>query len=172
MKERALYLHERWKAEALGVSTRSIERREENCIQTHGYVKPPRSIIGRPKLLTADTVENIQKLLRKGPILLDEIKEWLAFHNQPISTTALHMNLQDLAPAYERLERVASERDDAYRTEWVLNMTSRGAAQVWPRPQCTGPCPPCLSQSWSSIQHLSCSFAQWLHSCEGHRRLD
>ena len=39
-------------------------------------------------------------------------------------TTALHMNLQDLTLTHnKRLKRVAAERDDAYRTEWILNMT-------------------------------------------------
>ena len=34
------------------------------------------------RLLTADTIENIQKLLHKDPILLlDEIKEWLALYH-------------------------------------------------------------------------------------------
>ena len=84
MEDRALYLpmETGWEMEsieeALCVFVRSIEQWEENCI-THGCVKPPRSIIGRPKLLTADTIEKIQKLLRKDPILLlDKNKEWLA----------------------------------------------------------------------------------------------
>ena len=84
MEDRALYLpmEAGWEMEsieeALGVSVRSIEQWEENYI-AHGCVKPPRSIIGRPKLLTADTIEKIQKLLRKDPILLlDKNKEWLA----------------------------------------------------------------------------------------------
>ena len=35
----------------------------------------------------------------------------------------MHMNLQDLALTHKRLKRVAAERDDAYYTEWILNMT-------------------------------------------------
>ena len=51
---------------------------------THGCVKPSQSIIGRPKLLTPDTIENIQELLREDPtFLLDEIKEWLVFQLRP-----------------------------------------------------------------------------------------
>ena len=33
----------------------------------------------------------------------------------------LHLNLQDLALTHKRLKRVAAERDDAYRTEWILS---------------------------------------------------
>ena len=84
MKERALYLlmEAGWEmesiAEALGVpAPRSIRRWEEDYT-THGCVKPSQSIIGHPKLLTPDTIENIQELLREDPtLLLDEIKEWL-----------------------------------------------------------------------------------------------
>ena len=87
MKERALYLlmEAGWEsiAEALGVpAPRSIRRWEDYT--THGCVKPSQSIIGRPKLLTPDTIENIQELLREDPtFLLDEIKEWLVFQLRP-----------------------------------------------------------------------------------------
>ena len=36
-------------------------------------VKPPRSIMRHPKLLTADTTENIQELLREGPTVPQRI---------------------------------------------------------------------------------------------------
>ena len=58
--------------------------------------------MGHPKLLTADTIENIQEFAR---VLLDVITEWLAlYHDQPIST-ALYMNLQDLPLTHERPKR-------------------------------------------------------------------
>ena len=51
-------------------------------------------------------IENIQELLGEDPTLLDEIKESLAlYHEQLISTTALHMNLQDLTLTHKRLKR-------------------------------------------------------------------
>lgn len=129
-KERALYLllEQGWEIErivdALGVSAKSIGRWEENYA-IHGCVTPSKPIKGRPKLLTANMIDDIQQLLREDPtLLLDEIGEWLAlYHDQPISTTALHMNLQDLALTHKRLKRIASERDDAHRMEWILNIT-------------------------------------------------
>ena len=36
---------------------------------------------------------------------------------------ALYLNLRDLVLTHKRLKRVAAERDGAYRTEWILNMT-------------------------------------------------
>ena len=92
-------------AEALGVSARIIGRWEENYT-LHGCVKP---LKGRPMLLTRDTINDIQLLLREDPTLLDEIREWPAlYHDQPISTRALHMNLQDLALTHKRLKRASS----------------------------------------------------------------
>ena len=72
--------------------------REENYT-IHGCVKPFKPNRGCPRLLTGDMIDDIQRLLCKDPsLLLDEIKEWLTFyHDQPISTTALHLNLRDLA---------------------------------------------------------------------------
>ena len=46
------------------------------------------------------------------------IRERLAlYRDQPISTTALHMNLQDFALTHKHLKRVTTESDDAYRME-------------------------------------------------------
>ena len=100
-------------AEALGMPARSIGRLEENYT-LHGCVKPLKSIKGCPRLLTGDMIDDIQLLLCEDPTLLDEIKEWLAlYHDQPISTAALHTNLRDLPLTYKRLKQVAIEREDA-----------------------------------------------------------
>ena len=123
MKERALFLPlgAEWEIEripeALGVPARSIGQLQENYA-LHGCVKPLKSIKGRPRLLTGDMIDDIKLLLCGDPtFLLDEIKEWLAlYHDQPISTTALHMNLRDLLLTHKRLKRVAIEREDATQT--------------------------------------------------------
>jgi hypothetical protein len=49
-------------------------------------------------------------LLESLSLLLNEIGEWLTiYHDQPISTTALHDNLKDLELTYKCLERIAAE---------------------------------------------------------------
>ena len=129
-KEQTLYLllEEGWEIErvahALGVSMQSIEWWEENYA-VHGCIKPFKPTRGHPRLLTGNMIDDIQQLLCEDPsLLLDEIKEWLAlYHYQPISTTALHLNLQDLALTHKHLKRVAAKRDDAYHMEWILSMT-------------------------------------------------
>ena len=129
-KERALYLHLEWGwdidriTDALGMSSKSIEHWEENY-EVHWCVSPPKLIMGRPRLLSSDMIDDIQQLLQEDPsLLLDEIVEWLAlYHDQPISTTTLHNNPQDLSLTRKHLKRAATERNDAYRTEWIINMT-------------------------------------------------
>jgi transposase len=131
LKQRALYLllEEGWEidriAAALGVHSKSIERWEDNY-ENHGCVNPPTPLRGRHRLLSSDIAEELNELLIESPsLLLDEIGEWLAiYHDQPISTTALHDNLKDLGLTYKRLKRIAAERDDAYRADWLHNMTS------------------------------------------------
>jgi hypothetical protein len=74
--------------------------------------------------------DEIHELLAETPsLLLDEIGEWLAiYHDQPISTTALHEHLRDLGLAYKCL-RVAAERDDGFRADWLHNMTTNYTAE-------------------------------------------
>ena len=75
-------------------------------------------------------IDDIQLLLCKDlTFLLDDIREWLAlYHDQPISTMALHMNLRDLSLTHKRLKQVAAEHDDAYCMEWISNMTTNSTA--------------------------------------------
>ena len=97
---------------------------EENY-KVHGCVSPPKLIMGCPRLLLPDMIDDIQQLLQEDPsLLLDEIVEWLAlYHNQPISTTTLHDKLQDSSLMCKCLKWAATKHDDAYQTEWIVNMT-------------------------------------------------
>ena len=123
-KERALYLLLEWGwdinqiTDALGMSSKSIEHWEENY-KVHGCVSPLKLIMGCPRLLSADMIDDIQQLLQEdSSLLLDKIVEWLAlYHDQPISTTTLHDNLQDLSLMHKHLKWAATECKDAYWTE-------------------------------------------------------
>ena len=124
MKRRALFLIQNGRSmedivEALGVSSRSVTRWEDNY-EDYGCVNRPSAIRGRPRTLDTFMTEDLRQLIDETPSLfLDEIGEWLAiYHDQPISTTALHMNLQDLGLTRKRLRRIAAERDEIARAEW------------------------------------------------------
>lgn len=134
-KQQALYLlqEEGWDksaiAKALGVSKESIDRWEEKYL-TEGCVNSVSHTRGRPRLLTSQIMEELGELIRENPsLLLDEIAEWLAlYHDQPISMTALHDNLRGLGITYKHLRRVAAQRDDTHRSDWLRNITSNYSA--------------------------------------------
>ncbi|KAF8237075.1 hypothetical protein L208DRAFT_1066236, partial [Tricholoma matsutake] len=96
-----------------------------NNYNTHGPVNPPSVLHGCPCLLTSEAISDLQELICKTPTLfLDEIGEWLAlYHNQPISTTALHNNLQELGLTHKILWKAAAECDDLALTHFISNYT-------------------------------------------------
>ena len=116
-------------AEALGVSARSIERWEENYF-AHSCVKPSQSIMGHPRLLTTDTIEIYRNYFVRIPLFLVKESQYLN-HDQLISTTALHKNLQDLTLTHKEWRPNVT-----MLIVWILNMTMNYTAGV-----------PCLSQS-------------------------
>jgi hypothetical protein len=75
--------------------------------------------------------DDLRQMISESPSLyLDEIGEWLAiYHNQPISRSALHRNLQDLALTRKKLRRVAAERDEEFRSEWLDNILTNYIAE-------------------------------------------
>ena len=85
-----------------------------------------RGVLGDGKrIITGGMIDDIQQLLREDlTLLLGEIGKWLAHHDQPIATTALHINLQDLALTHKRLKRVAAKRDvhtsDLLKLRWPM----------------------------------------------------
>ena len=66
-------------------------------------------------------MDDLQEMINERPSLfLDKISEWLTlYHDQPISTTALHNNLCDLELTYRLLCRIAAECNDVAHTEWL-----------------------------------------------------
>lgn len=135
-KQRALFLllEEDWDksavADAMGVSEKSIDCWEE-LYRTEGCVTRPSFTRGRPRLLTTQMADELHELISESPsLILEEIAEWLAlYHDRPISITALHDNLQDLGFSYKKLKRVAAERNDELRSDWLHNITANYTAE-------------------------------------------
>lgn len=108
-------------AEILGVSKRSVARWKAYQ-EEHGSVIPPHDPQqGRPRFLTAEATRDVMDLVNESPeMLLEEIRQWIAVvHDLPMSRTALHENLSDLGITYKRLRKVAAERDEEVRQEWI-----------------------------------------------------
>jgi len=94
MKQRALQLlREGWELEdvtdALGVSSKSICRWSTN-FETRGRVDPPAVLRGRPRLLNAEAIADLQELIQETPeLFLSEIGEWLALYHASLSQKLL-----------------------------------------------------------------------------------
>ena len=134
MKQRALQLIDKgWElaevAEVLGVSSKSVKWWENNY-DVHGHIDPPSILRGRPRLLNAQTIDNLHHLIQESLYLfLDEIGEWLAlYHDQPISMTALHDNLCEIGLTRKVMRKVATEHDPVACAEWLAYVTSTYSA--------------------------------------------
>ena len=130
MKQRALQLiDEGWEMQdvmdILSVASKSIRQWADNY-DTHGCVNPPSVLSGCPCLLNSKAISDLQELICETPTLfLDEISEWLAlYHDQPILTTALHDNLQELGLTHKILQKAAVEYDDLAWAEWLTHFIS------------------------------------------------
>ena len=60
---------------------------------------------------------------------LGEVVEWFAVHHDlPVSIATIHRALGRLGLTYKKLWRVAVERDEISRMQWIRHITSRFAA--------------------------------------------
>lgn len=114
----------------LGVSTKSVTR-WQNSYDQHVRVDPLSGIHGRPRILSADVVNELQEILTRVPDLyLSEMADWLALHyNLAISTSALHKHLQDLGYTRKLMHRAAAERDEALRAAWRHDVLANYTAE-------------------------------------------
>jgi transposase len=114
----------------LGVLSKSIGRWSDNYA-TQGHVDPLSVLRGRPRLLTANAVQDLRELIAESPSLyLDKIGEWLAlYHDQPIPTSTLHDNLKELGLMHKIVWKAAAERDDAARAAWLHDTLSNFTAE-------------------------------------------
>ncbi|KAH7924847.1 hypothetical protein BV22DRAFT_1012430, partial [Leucogyrophana mollusca] len=138
MKEQALkLLGDGWEmdeiADALGISEKSIRRCQEDKMLQEGRVDTPSILRGHCWLLNATAIAELQELIKESPSLfLDEISEWLAiYHDQLISTAALHNNLGNLGLTYKVLKHTAAQQDEDQRAAWQLDMATNVISQRW-----------------------------------------
>ena len=59
-------------------------------------------------------------------MFLGEAVEWFATHRDlRVSIATVHRALERLALSYKKLHKVAAERDEVSRTQWMRDITSR-----------------------------------------------
>ncbi|KDQ08220.1 hypothetical protein BOTBODRAFT_91589, partial [Botryobasidium botryosum FD-172 SS1] len=113
-------------ADFLDVAINSISNWSTLLSDTGAVVRPPSSIRGRPRLLSARILDAIALLLREHPTLyLDELARWISTHyNVTISLSTLQHNLRDTGLTNKVVQKAPIERDAVRREAWVDYMST------------------------------------------------
>jgi transposase len=107
--------------ESLAISRASLYR-WQNIFLEHGSVTKPRSpLLGRPQIIVRAVMTAIKEVYHnEADAYLDEIVWWLAIHHDIIiSRSALQANLRDAGLTRKLLHKIAQERDEEMRAEFM-----------------------------------------------------
>ncbi|KAF8224893.1 hypothetical protein L208DRAFT_1368958 [Tricholoma matsutake] len=117
--------------ESLCVSCASIFRWRK-IFSEHNSVNKPRSpLIGRPRLIIRAVMTAIKQVYNnESEAYLDELVWWLAIqHDIVISRSALQSNLEDAGLTSKLLHKIASERDEELRADFLVMVREHSAGQ-------------------------------------------
>lgn len=117
--------------ESLCVSCASIFRWRK-IFSEHNSVNKPRSpLIGRPRLIIRAVMTAIKQVYNnESEAYLDELVWWLAIqHDIVISRSALQSNLEDAGLTCKLLHKIASERDEELRADFLVMVREHSAGQ-------------------------------------------
>lgn len=136
LKERAIWLYDHgWLKrdimEALGISKTSLKRWRQH-VQRHGSVIPPRNPLqGRPSVLDAFQTNDLINVISDSPeLFLDEIRDWvLVSMDIGLSRVTIGRIIRDLGITYKRLHKIAAERDEELRREWMEEVQTEFVAE-------------------------------------------
>ena len=118
---------------ALCVSRASIYRWRA-ILDTFGSVERPGGpLCGRPRLIGLLALTVIRDIYTRHPNLyLDELQWFLAIHHDlAISIQALQENLEKAGLTRKVLHRIAIERDEAQRQEFIESLSSTQFLRNW-----------------------------------------
>ncbi|KAJ7210515.1 hypothetical protein GGX14DRAFT_363509 [Mycena pura] len=113
------------------VSRRSLERWDQQLHERFTLARKKSYLIGRPSTIPPELLHILHQLLAESPSLfLDEIAEYFAVvHAESFPISTIYDAIKDMG--YERmvLRRIAAQRDDDLRSEWMhfilANFTAR-----------------------------------------------
>lgn len=136
LKERAVWMREAGYltddiCTILDISERSICRWQQNVAE-HGDVIPPHNPLqGRPFTLNAMQVNELVDTIRDRPeMFLDEIREHILLAQEiDLAESSIHRILKDLGFTYKYLRKVAKERDEDARQEFMERMNNHYVAE-------------------------------------------
>ena len=126
MKECALRLWELgWDleliTESLCISRASLYRWQKIFDEIQSVIRPPSGLAGRPRLLIRAVLTAVKEVYNnEADIYLDELLWWLAIHHDiAISRSALQRNLEDAGLSRKLLHKIAREREEEARREYM-----------------------------------------------------
>lgn len=117
--------------ESLNVSRASIYR-WRNIFAEHNSVLKPRSpLVGRRRIIIRAVMTAIKEVYNnEADIYLDELVWWLAIHHDiVISRSALQENLVNAGLTRKLLHKIASERDEIIRAEFLETVRDHSTGQ-------------------------------------------
>ncbi|KAJ7230650.1 hypothetical protein GGX14DRAFT_344704 [Mycena pura] len=103
------------------VSRRSLERWDQQVRERLTLARKKSYLIGRPQTIPPDLLEVLRQLLDESPSLfLDEIAEYFAVvHAESFPISTICDTIKDLGFERVVLRRIAAQRDDDLRSEWM-----------------------------------------------------
>ena len=126
LKERAVWLKNNgWLTgnicAILGISDKSLRRWCQNVEQFGNVVPVHNPLRGRPSTLDAFQVHELIEMLNETPeVFLDEICDWvLVSQDVGLSRSAINKIIEDLGFTYKYMKKVAVERDEDGRRQWM-----------------------------------------------------
>ena len=108
-------------SESLCISKASIYRWRSVFAEFSSINQPPSPLLGRPRIIVCAVLTAIKEVYHnEADAYLDELVWWLAIHHDiVISHSALHKNLLDAGLTQKLLHKIAKERDEEMRAEYM-----------------------------------------------------
>ena len=105
-------------------------------------------------------------IMASPAMFLDELQDWLTLeHHVLISTTALHMNIQNARLTYKLLHRRAVERDEVAREQWKVDVHANFVAAqiVWTDESSKDDWTIYWHYGWAPVGHHTVIDTQFVH---------
>jgi transposase len=115
----------------LGISDDSLRRWCQNVEQFGSVVPVYNPLQCRPSTLDAFQVHELIEMLNDTPeLFLDEIRDWvLVSQDVGLSRSAINKIIEDLGFTYKYMKKVAAERDEEGRRQWMEAIRAQFVAE-------------------------------------------
>ncbi|KAJ7212311.1 hypothetical protein GGX14DRAFT_361791 [Mycena pura] len=104
-----------------GISRRSLERWQQQLEETHTLARRKSETACRPRTILPPFLQVLRDLLDESPALyLDELADYFSIvHDENIPISTIADSLRELGYQRKVLRRVAAQRDNILRAQWM-----------------------------------------------------